>query len=261
MKASSDKPIKNFLKDFGLTDKEIVVYMTLLKSGPNTIMNLAMETDIKRSTTHNTVEELIKKGLVSQTNYGERRMVVAEDPDKLKFLMDQKRWDINKLEKNLPDIIKSIYESVPEAKANTQIEVKYYKGAKEVWYIYEQSFKADEYFSFADLEKFYSVYPETQNEWKKSFKSNSRRQAWDILVDSPLAKSMASDVSESRYHVKILPKGESFQSFAFADYIIYDNNVAIIQLDPNNIVATVINSAPIALTLKALHKVMWDLLP
>src|SRR3990172_12433706 len=111
-----DKPIKNFLIDFGLTDKEITVYLSLLKTGPNTIMNLSRETGIKRSTTHNTVEELIKKGLVSQTNYGERRMVVAEDPKKLEFLLEQKRWEMKKLEDNLPDIVKTIYENVPKAK-------------------------------------------------------------------------------------------------------------------------------------------------
>ncbi len=130
MKTVGDKSIKNFLVDFGLTEKEIIVYLTLLKSGPNTIMNLARETSIKRSTTHNTVEELIKKGLVSQTNYGERRMVIAEDPEKLNFLMDQKKWDINKLEKNLPDVVKSIYEVVPQVKENTKIEVRYYQGEK-----------------------------------------------------------------------------------------------------------------------------------
>src|SRR5260221_13055638 len=110
MKNTIDKPIRNFLIDFGLTEKEIVVYMTLVRSGPKTIMNLARETGIKRSTTHNTIEELIKKGLVSQTNYGERKMVVAEDPDKLKFIMDQKKWDVQKLEKALPDTIKEILE-------------------------------------------------------------------------------------------------------------------------------------------------------
>ncbi|MDQ7021103.1 MAG: helix-turn-helix domain-containing protein [Candidatus Dojkabacteria bacterium] len=109
-----DVNLKVFLTEFGLTDREINLYLALLKTGPNTIMNLSRKTKIKRSTTHNNVEELIKKGLVSQTNYGERRMVVAESPEKLKFLIEQKRWAVQKMEQGLPEIVKLIDKMVPE---------------------------------------------------------------------------------------------------------------------------------------------------
>ncbi|MCA9387326.1 winged helix-turn-helix transcriptional regulator, partial [Candidatus Dojkabacteria bacterium] len=116
MKVKLDRHIQEFLEEFNLGDREVSIYLTLLKTGPNTIMNLARETGIKRSTTHNNVEELIKKGLISQTNFGERRMVVAEDPEKLKFLMDQKKWRMKKLEDNLDVVIDRINQMVPEAR-------------------------------------------------------------------------------------------------------------------------------------------------
>jgi len=260
MKGLGEKPIKNFLKDFGLTDKEITVYLTLLKSGPNTIMNLARETDIKRSTTHNTVEELIKKGLVSQTNYGERRMVVAEDPDKLKFLMDQKKWDINKMEKNLPEIVQSIYDIVPKARENTKVDVKYYQGKSEVKYVYDLILKANEVFSFADLDRYNQIFPDTFEEWNTVLTKNSKREVWDLLIDSPLSRNVAANAHQ-RYHVKFLPASGFFAGFDFADYIIFDNKVAIIQLDPENTLATVIDSKQISLSLIALHRSMWELIP
>jgi sugar-specific transcriptional regulator TrmB len=249
------KSVKNFLVDFGLTDKEILVYTTLLKTGPNTIMNLARETDIKRSTTHNTVEELIKKGLVSQTNYGERRMVIAEDPDKLKFLMEQKKWDIVKLEKNLPDVIKSIYEAVPNSKENTKVEVKYYQGQKEVKYVYDLSLKADEVYSFVNLDKYYEVFPGTGELFVKALENNPNRKVWDIAVDSPLAREIAK--SHGRYYCKYIPSSKIFSGM---DILIFDDKTAIIQLNKENTIATIIDSVLITESLKALHQSMWGLI-
>ncbi len=255
MATKIDKPVKNFLIDFGLTDKEITVYLTLLKTGPNTIMNLARETGIKRSTTHNTVEELIKKGLVSQTNYGERRMVVAEDPKKLEFLMEQKRWDMKKLEDNMPDIVKAIYDTVPTAKENTSVEVKYYQGEKEVKYVYELSLKSTEVYSFVNLDKYYEIFPGSENLFTKAFDMNPARNVWDIALDSPLAREVTN--SQKRYHKRFLPASKFF---AGVDILVFEEHAALIQLEKDSISATLITSKLIAESLKALHQSMWELL-
>lgn len=256
MNLKVDKSVKNFLLDFGLTDKEITVYTTLLKTGPNTIMNLARETGIKRSTTHNTVEELIKKGLVSQTNYGERRMVIAEDPDKLKFLMEQKKWDINKLEKNLPDAIKAIYETVPTSKENRLIEVKYYFGKKEVQSIYEQTLKYDKVYSFVNLEKYYEVFPTPIGIQEKAEKSNPNREVWDILADTPKAQEVISKGYKG-YNYKIVAADKYDPGF---DFVIYGDNVAVIQLEEENPSVILITSKNIADGFRSVHQTMWNLL-
>lgn len=251
-----DKPIKNFLIDFGLTDKEIMIYLTLLKTGPNTIMNLARETNIKRSTTHNTVEELIKKGLVSQTNYGERRMVVAEDPKKLEFLMEQKKWEMRKLEDNMPDIVKGIYDLVPKAKENTRVSVKYYQGKEEIKGIYEQTLQADHVYSFVNMDKYYEIFPDPIGLQQKALKSNQNREVWDIVVDSPKAREVTQK-GYSRYNFKFVSSEIYFSGF---DFLIFGDQVAMIQLDPEEPIGIYIESKAIADGLRALHQTMWQLL-
>ncbi|CAG1020244.1 hypothetical protein DOJK_00200 [Patescibacteria group bacterium] len=221
-----DKSVKNFLLDFGLTDKEITVYTTLLKTGPNTIMNLARETSIKRSTTHNTVEELIKKGLVSQTNYGERRMVIAEDPDKLKFLMEQKKWDINKLEKNLPDTIQAIQGLVPASTDVNDVEVKYFTGEKGVQMIYTEALRAQELRSYANIQKIFEVFPDNSEIFRQAHITNKDLKLWEIVENSEVAKEYASKYAEKdRYHYKLSPV--LFTAGAL-DILIYDGKVAVI---------------------------------
>lgn len=250
-----EKPIKNYLLDFGLTDKEVTCYLTLLKTGPNTIMNLSRETGIKRSTTHNTVEELIKKGLISQTNYGERRMIVAEDPEKLKFLMEQKKWDIKKLEENMSDIVKTIYDLVPKVKENTQVDVRYYEGEKVVFGVYQNSWKYDEVYSFVNLEKYFEIYPDTGELWNQVLKKNPKRKLYALTTNSVVARETQ----------KTSPKGYISKTiggtlpFGNLDIHIYDNEVSLINLEPNKTSAIVIKSETISSTMRALHKLIWEL--
>jgi hypothetical protein len=96
--------------------------------------------------------------------------------------------------------------------------------------------------------------------WNKVFEDNPNRQVWDLVVDTPMARKIKSE-THNRHHMKFLPHGDYFSTFKFSDYIIFDGQVVIIDLDVNNPKATVIDSKQIAMSLKALHLAMWQLLP
>lgn len=257
MSLKVDKSVKNFLLDFGLTDKEITVYTTLLKTGPNTIMNLARETGIKRSTTHNTVEELIKKGLVSQTNYGERRMVIAEDPDKLKFLMEQKKWDINKLEKNLPEVITTISSIVPSSRETNTSEVKYFTGDKGIQLIYNEALKARELRSYANIKKIFEVFPDNSDIFIQSHKNNKDLNLWEIVEDSEIAKNYAEKfIAKDRYHYKVSPVSLTAGAL---DILIFEGKVAIISVK-EGITGMVISDEDYFNNTKAVFDFVWDAL-
>ena len=254
MKNTIDKPIRNFLIDFGLTEKEIVVYMTLLRSGPNTIMNLARETSIKRSTTHNTVEELIKKGLVSQTNYGERRMVIAEDPDKLKFLMDQKKWDVQKMEKNLQDAIKDILELVPNAKENSQVEVKYYQGKEGTSLIYKEAFESKELRSYVNLAATSKVFPENKEFFLNAQKKNHDLKVWEIVEKSPESLELAK-MYELSANFKF-KSTEKISTLSSLNTLIYDGKVALINFK-DSITGVVIQNKDYFEMSKLIFEMLW----
>src|SRR5260221_2854692 len=256
MSLKVEKSIKNFLIDFGITDKEITVYLTLLKSGPNTIMNLARETGIKRSTTHNTVEELIKKGLVSQTNYGERRMVIAEDPDKLKFLMDQKRWDIQKLEKSLPDAIKSIFESIPNAKENSTVNVKYYTGKDGAALIYKEAFNSPELRSYVNLAAVHKVFPENFESYL-SFQKKTKAKVKEIIDGSDESLKIADEFAKaSNFEFK---KGKVGINLSAIDILMYDGHVALINYN-DSIIGTVISNKDYYDNSAAIFDFIWNML-
>ncbi len=249
--------LQSFLVDFGLTDKEVSLYLALLKTGPNTIMNLARETGIKRSTTHNNVEELIKKGLVSQTNYGERRMVVAEDPEKLKFLVEQKKWNVKKLEESLPDVVGLINQMVPEGKENSKVEVKYYEGKEGVQLIYKEALASKELRSYANLGQITSVLPDNAKLFEEAQKNNSNLIIKEIVDESEVTKQFAQQFAKnSRYAFKV-HRGEI--KFTAIDTLIYDNHVAIIHLK-DKLTGVVINNIDYYENTKTIFDFVWSIL-
>ncbi len=255
------KTVSEYLKQLGLSEIEAKLYLGLLEMGSTTVMELANHVSIKRITAHFNIESLISKGLVTESRKGARRQIVAEDPDKLQTLLEDRELEIGQLKQNLPSIIESISKNSPKAKRENNVEIRYYEGKKAVHAVYQETLKADEMYSFADLEKYYEVFPETKDMWEEALKANPKRIVKDILVDSEMSRKIGLHGHYDRYFAKVLPKREFFTGFGFSDYLIFDDSVAIVQLDKNNPTATVIESKQIALSLKALHYTMWELLP
>lgn len=52
------------LKEFGLNDKQITIYRSLLKSGPSTIVNLPNRLKLNRTTVHLLVKELLDRRIL-----------------------------------------------------------------------------------------------------------------------------------------------------------------------------------------------------
>lgn len=259
MKISIDKTLQQYLEEFDLNEREIMIYITLLKTGPNTIMNLARETGIKRSTTHNNVEELIKKGLVSQTNYGERRMVVAEDPEKLKFLLEQKKWNVKKVEENLPTVISLINKMVPDARENSQVQVKYYEGTEGTNYVYQRILEANKIYSFVNLGELSEIFPNNIKLFREALEKNPEMEVWDIIEDEKGSKEDTSinTIHPDRYHFKY---ASSNLNLFELDIIIFDGNVAIIDLHEESPTSVLMEFPTLAKGLVSIHKFVWNLL-
>ena len=250
--------VLEFLKEFGLSEREINLYFSLLKLGPNTIMNLSRQTGVKRSTTHNNVEELINKGLVSQTNFGERRMVIAEDPEQLKVLIEQKKFRVNRMADNLDSVVGLIKNLIPSSNTKDNFEVKYYTGKDNVSTIYESTIKTDVVYSFANIDNFYEVFPEGLSLIEKVINKKIKRKVYDILIQSDLAlKHAESRKSKDLYEYKLIKKPA--EDFGF-DFQIFGDMVILFQLDKEDISAIQIKSKSIANGLRALHKTIWDLI-
>jgi sugar-specific transcriptional regulator TrmB len=248
--------VKEFLTAFGLNGNEVILYLTLLRSGLSTIMDLSRETGIKRSTTHNTIDELMKKGLVIQTVFKGRRRVMAEDPDKLKMLLEKKSWEIQRLQTNLSEVINSI-KMMPSNTADTTIIVKYYKGLQQIRHLYTKILNSTQIRSFLNLNEILSAMPDNPSLFKKALEKKQGMEMWEILEDSRPNRKMINNLHK-RYNYKFLPEGRIFSN---VDFMIFDDNVALVIVNKSSISGVLISNKIIYENLKILFDIMWESLP
>ncbi len=250
------KKIVDFLEQLGLTEIEAKIYHEVLKVGPTTVQEVAQLIGINRVTAHFQINNLVKKGLVTQLMQKTRRQIVAEPPERLSYLIEQKEKTVKQLQSDFPDFIKTISDNLPKLKSEEQkVEVKYYEGKNSVAMLYKQTTIPDKVYSFVNLDKYYKIFPNTENLFLKAFNNNPNRQVWDIAIDSPLARKIKE--CHPRYYCKLITSSHFFPGF---DLFQFEDYLAIIQLEPNQVNATLIKSKIISDSFKALHQSMWVLI-
>lgn len=108
-KSNNNLLIKN-LTDFGLSDKEAVVYLSLLELELAGVQEIAKKAGINRSSTYVVLESLKAKGLVGTSDDKKVRQFVAASPEMLHRVASEQA-------RKQEEIRKSINEIVPELKA------------------------------------------------------------------------------------------------------------------------------------------------
>ena len=99
------------LKEYGLTDKEIGVYLALLPLGSVKVNEIFKKVNYPRITVNNTLQYLIGKGLVSKILKGKISYYSAVDPKSLPKQIEQKKQLLESIIPQLSSIKNSIGES------------------------------------------------------------------------------------------------------------------------------------------------------
>lgn len=121
--------INRILENIGLNDKEVKIYLALLKLNTATVSELARETRIKRTTIYPFLDDLKSKGLIELSLDKYDREAKVRDPKQLlRYARARERTygrQVLKLEDQLPEIQKHYIRDLSD------VEVKYYEGVEE----------------------------------------------------------------------------------------------------------------------------------
>ena len=96
---------EKYLKDIGLSEKEAIVYITLLSFDKASISDVSQKAKVKRPTTYVILDTLEKKGLVSEVNIGKKTYYIAESPEKLDMFVDRQIHLLEENKKSLDIVI------------------------------------------------------------------------------------------------------------------------------------------------------------
>ncbi len=92
---NDSKPVEQALKQYGLTENESAVYVTLLKKLEATAFEVAKSTEIPRATVYLTLESLKKQGFISQIRKNNVAYFTPESPNQLLHLLKKKEEIVN----------------------------------------------------------------------------------------------------------------------------------------------------------------------
>lgn len=254
--------LERFLaNELDLSNKEITLYLNLFKYGARTIQELAELSNINRVTTHNNVESLTQKGLVTQVKKGRgsRRLIMAEPPEKLTVIFKERQAKIIAAEQQLDLITKELLSLKQEYTQNGGMEIRHYSGKEEVKFIYEDVLKAKEIRSYLNYKELIKIFPANTMKFIEAQKKRPDMQMWEILEDSKEAREYADMTSFHNYYCKLATQKLNLASF---DYIMFDGKIAAIDLsEGKNVNGIVIENKNFYNNAVAIHKFDWQLLP
>ena len=140
------------LKDIGLSEHESAVYFTMVSLGPSPILKIARASGIIRTTIYYVVDSLKEKGLVRVELKGFKSLYVAESPEKLESILEQRK---NKLKSHLKDFME-IYN-----KGGGETLIKIYEGLEAVKSVYNETLQdikpGEDYLIISNMEKVFKL--------------------------------------------------------------------------------------------------------
>lgn len=115
--------LENLLELSGLSDKEARVYLATLELGKTSILHIAEQSKVKRSTVYEIVPQLEKHGLIVKTKDGKKNIYVAESPKTVLSILKERE---KRFQEALPEMM-GLYNT-----QENRPRVYFYEGKDEV---------------------------------------------------------------------------------------------------------------------------------
>ncbi len=248
------KKISKRLQDLGINEIESDIYLYLLETGPSSILEISKGTKIKRSTVHVNVETLKQKGIVTETTEGARRKIVAEPPERLRLILEEKKFEVEKLENSMDKLIEDMKSSIPQLEEKIDVKIKYYEGVEAVRKVYDEILESPEVRAYVNNNEITSTFPENES---KFFEASTKRgvKIYDLMLDTQESRSFAKSFLKraKNYNLKFFPKDTKLNSM---DYLIFGDSLALIQ-GGNNPSAVIIKNELLSENMRIIFDLLW----
>ncbi len=143
------KSLLVLLNQLGFDESQSQLYMEIANTGPITVLELSRNTDIKRTTVHFHVEQLIARGLVAEGVRRGRRVLTAVSIDKLADVVAEQRQQVVAMEKSLERIVKEAASGSNDQSYGIGFVVE--DGVSAIDRVYKEAMDAGDVLSYMDL--------------------------------------------------------------------------------------------------------------
>jgi len=235
------------LTELGLSDNEAKVYFAALSLGPSSILKIAVAAEIKRTTVYTVAESLIHQGLMRLELKGWKKSYVAEAPENLENILENKRL---KLKKILPE-----FSALYNLKSGESF-IRYYQGVEGVKNAYENLLKLVDtrsfYYVISDTDRWEKVDPDFFLDYRARRAEKVKTPMQMLLQPSDTAQRLIKNQANVNAKAKLLPPGAPLTT----NLIITSQQVLMHQMIPP-ILAIVIENKSVIQMHKEMFEIMW----
>ncbi|MAF51286.1 MAG: hypothetical protein CMH64_04315 [Nanoarchaeota archaeon] len=114
---------EELLREIGLTQSEIKVYLSLLELGDSTRGDIVNESRIAGSKIYEILEKLQEKGFVSIYTKNKVKHFKPTNPQQIIYYLEEKKSQIEEVEKQTQQLLPSLLEKFSSSKEEEEVEV------------------------------------------------------------------------------------------------------------------------------------------
>lgn len=235
--------IEQTLKQLNFDEKELKIYLALLKIGENTATKISQETNIERTLVYYISEKLINRGLISFKLKNNVKYYSASSPDKILEELKDKEKSFLKILPFLEKIRKQTYEE--------EVKVDIYKGIEGLKAIMNDMFKGNskEFLVLGEQGQIQTNYPIIYSQYLKRLEKTGIKERVLVRADFK-GKIEKSKNSEFKYLSK--------EHISPITILIYENKcqITIWEKPMFNIL---IDSKKVTDSFRSQFKILWQI--
>ena len=227
------------LEELSLNKNEAKIYLALLELGETQVGEISKKAQVNRTSTYDTIERLIEKGLITYIIQSNKKVFRSVSPNKiLRQIKEQEKI----AEEILPEL------NLLYKKSKDKEESNIYKGRKGIKSIMQDILECKEYVAFGSGGQFLEV---MGHDFLIFQKEKQKRKIKSTVI-----------LGESSRKQRIVTEAHAQFRFIEDKYLtptttwVYDENVAIV-IWSNTPIATVIKSKNVANAYRAYFELLW----
>jgi sugar-specific transcriptional regulator TrmB len=221
-----------------------------LALGPSPVLSLARAAEMRRTTAYAVLDSLQRYGLMHTEIRGLKRFFVAESPEKVEKILDQRR---STFREHLPELL-----ALHNLRGESGM-FQYFEGLSALKNVYEELFSmvrpGDDYQVVSNLDQWFSADPN----FFESFISRRARlniRIRILAIDSSYARKRKNEQQLYHNQIKILPPGTKLST----NLVVIPRRLVIHQLNPP-VMAIVTSNQSIIQMHRELFDIIWSSLP
>jgi sugar-specific transcriptional regulator TrmB len=237
--------IKQILEEYGLSEKEIKIYITLLSIGSSKVNEIAKRAELIRTTTYDLLKTLKEKGLVSFTNLNNKLYFQATAPERIILLLEEKKKKIMSI---LPEL-KKMHIEVSNIPA-----IKIYDGKEGIKSIYQDILnERKEISSFSNTHFIFNVLPFFTPNF---IRTRMKNKIFIKLLNEKTKESLELMKNKDKKEMRETRFIDELKDIPITEYI-YGDKVAILNTNPQDPLGILIKNKDFAKTQQLLFDLLW----